>query len=199
MPRRRHVDLAVVDEHGPGRRDAQVVQHMPEDLGVRLDQAKLAADVARREEVAQRAVPEITGEVRAGVGQQRESSCRRPCRSASTSMTAGLIDSHQRKSAAHSSCTRASSQLAPRSPAIACQYAAAPALPWSRPSRWREVGPPELLAPAPDPGQPAITSRSAVRRRQRDHLPVIEDHGPAGQRNGCTGHPGNATATSREP
>ena len=51
-------------------------------------------------------------------------------------MTAGLINSHERKSAAHSSCIRASSQLAPRSSEIACQYAIAPAVPWSSASRW---------------------------------------------------------------
>ena len=51
-------------------------------------------------------------------------------------MVPGLMDSQLRKSAAHSSCTRASSQLAPTSSAIARQYAATPALPWSKPSRW---------------------------------------------------------------
>ena len=53
-------------------------------------------------------------------------------------MTAGLTDSQLRKSAAHSSCTRASSQSAPMSSAIARQYAATPALPWSSPSRCAE-------------------------------------------------------------
>src|ERR1700678_2979296 len=37
------VRLAVVDEHGPGRADAQVVQCMLVDLGVRLEQVELAA------------------------------------------------------------------------------------------------------------------------------------------------------------
>jgi hypothetical protein len=66
------VRLAVVDEHGVGDADAQVVQHVLVDLGVRLEQAELAADVARREEVTERAVPEIATEVRARVGQQRQ-------------------------------------------------------------------------------------------------------------------------------
>ena len=50
-------------------------------------------------------------------------------------MTAGLTDSQLRKSAAHSSCTRASSHRAPMSLAMARQYAATPAVPWSSPFR----------------------------------------------------------------
>jgi hypothetical protein len=61
------VRLAVVDEHGLGGADAQVVQYVLVDLGVRLEQVEFAADVARREEVAERAVPEIAAEVRACV------------------------------------------------------------------------------------------------------------------------------------
>lgn len=49
--------MAVVDELGLGGADVQVVQHVLVDLGVWLEQAQFAADVARRK-VAERAMPE---------------------------------------------------------------------------------------------------------------------------------------------
>src|SRR5579863_3848931 len=51
------VGLAVVDEHSFGGADTQVVQRVPVDLGLRLEQAEFAADVAGREEIAERPGP----------------------------------------------------------------------------------------------------------------------------------------------
>ena len=190
----RDVALLVVDEHGVGGADPLLVQHVPVDLLVRLEQVELPAHVARREEVAERAVPEVAAVIRAGVGQQRQPG------------PAGLqVGEHldgagvDRQPAAevgrpqlvHPRVVPARADVGgDRLPvggdSGAAQVEAVPV---------REVGAPERrLAVAAHPGQARDRLPVDGRLRQRDDLAVVDDNEPAGQRDGRTGHCGSPAA-----
>ena len=107
-------------------------------------------------------------------------------------MTAGLTDSQLRKSAAHSSCTRASSQLGADLVGDRPPVRGDARLSLVEPVPVGGVGGPEPLVRAvgvTHPGQALDHRPVGGRLGQRDDLAVVEDHGPAGQRERLADHP----------
>ena len=191
----RHVGLAVVDEDGLGGADPQVVQDVPVDVRVRLEQAEFAADVARREEVAERAVPEVAAVVRAGVGQQRQPGPAGP--QVGEHVDGGRVDRQpaaevRRPQLVHPRLVPARADVGGDRPPVRGDARACPgrARRGARSRRARTARSPSPLTPA----RPLDHRPVGGRLRQRDDLAVVEDHGPAGQREGRTGHRGSPAA-----